>query len=149
MRPEPILISHRGNLSGNCPERENHPVYIEEAINLGFDVECDVWVQNGRFFLGHDRPLYHISMDWLSTKPLWCHAKNQEALIGLTSIGLHTFWHEKDRFTLTSKGFIWCYPGNPVKGGILVVKSNQYSMNQILEDDLLGVCSDFISIYKK
>ena len=33
-----ILISHRGNLTGKNPERENHPDYIKEALDLGFDV---------------------------------------------------------------------------------------------------------------
>ena len=33
------LISHRGNLDGLNPERENSPDYIDEAISKGYDVE--------------------------------------------------------------------------------------------------------------
>ena len=38
-----ILISHRGNLKGINPQRENEPLYIVEALEKGFDVEIDVW----------------------------------------------------------------------------------------------------------
>jgi hypothetical protein len=24
--------------------------------------------------------------------------------------GIHCFWHQDDTYTLTSKGFVWCYP---------------------------------------
>ena len=34
-----ILISHRGNISGPNPERENHPEYIFEALQAGYDVD--------------------------------------------------------------------------------------------------------------
>jgi hypothetical protein len=51
-----ILISHRGNLNGPNPERENHPDYIWEALRAGFEVEIDVWWVEGKFKLGHDEP---------------------------------------------------------------------------------------------
>ena len=41
------LISHRGNLNGRIPERENHPDYIDEAIEAGYDVEIDIWLNDG------------------------------------------------------------------------------------------------------
>jgi glycerophosphoryl diester phosphodiesterase len=45
-----LLISHRGNISGPQPKLENTVAYIEQAINQGFDVEIDVWFQDGKFF---------------------------------------------------------------------------------------------------
>ena len=51
-----ILISHRGNIDGRNVEYENNPNYIEAAINLGYDVEIDVWFIDGKFMLGHDEP---------------------------------------------------------------------------------------------
>ncbi len=39
-----FLISHRGNISGKLPERENTVDYIQEALGLGYDVEVDVWM---------------------------------------------------------------------------------------------------------
>jgi hypothetical protein len=38
-----ILIAHRGNLDGPNPSMENHPDYIDAAINAGFHVEVDLW----------------------------------------------------------------------------------------------------------
>ena len=50
------LISHRGNLIGADPGKENRPSYIKSALKLGYDVEIDVWNLNGTWFLGHDDP---------------------------------------------------------------------------------------------
>jgi len=52
------FISHRGNLTGPNPERENHPSYILEATANGFEVEIDLWYENGKLILGHDEPQY-------------------------------------------------------------------------------------------
>ena len=35
------LISHRGNIDGPQPDRENSPNYINEAIEAGYNVEID------------------------------------------------------------------------------------------------------------
>ncbi len=77
-----ILISHRGNINGKNTEKENHPDYIDDAIKLGYDVEIDIWVIDGNFYLGHDGPQYNISLDWLSDRidRLWIHCKNIEAI---------------------------------------------------------------------
>ena len=37
-----ILISHRGNLEGKNPEKENSPIYVLQALSKGFDVEVDI-----------------------------------------------------------------------------------------------------------
>ena len=60
------LISHRGNLEGPNPERENHPDYIYEAIQAGYDVEIDIWFVDGKFKLGHDEPQYDFPFDLFS-----------------------------------------------------------------------------------
>ena len=59
------LISHRGNTSGPNPSRENHPDYIHEAIDKGFEVEVDVWRLGDKWFLGHDKPQYEIEEQFL------------------------------------------------------------------------------------
>ena len=38
-----ILISHRGNIFGPNKKDENKIEYVENALNLGFDVEIDVF----------------------------------------------------------------------------------------------------------
>lgn len=150
------FIAHRGNLKGRRPERENHPDYIEEAIEQGFDVEIDVWYEptstGGLYWLGHDEPQYEINLIWLDKhkEHLWCHAKNLDAfhqLIHHTEI--NSFWHQNDDYTLTTHNFIWTYPNKPIK---------QYSYRQIIllfdwsNDDIKiphgGICSDEIALYK-
>jgi len=143
-----IYISHRGNINGKIKETENKPEYIDEAIELGFDVEIDVWMIEGVLLLGHDEPQYGISQHWLNERhsKLWLHCKNIEVMEWFNMIGgFNYFWHEEDTVTLTSKGFIWAYPGKqPINRSIAV-------MPEIYNDNIsecLGICSDNILKYK-
>jgi hypothetical protein len=142
-----ILISHRGNINGRIIDAENRPDYIEDTIRLGYDVEIDMWWIDGRIYLGHDKPQYEVSEEWLSERidKLWVHCKNIELLNWIKSTTLHYFWHETDTITLTSKEYIWAYPGKqPIKNSIAV-------MPEIHEEDItqcLGICSDYIEYYK-
>lgn len=106
-----IYISHRGNILGVNPDRENTPEYIEEAIREGFDVEIDIWYVDNQFWLGHDSPEIKISEKYLENDRLWCHAKNRSALEKmLANEKIHCFWHQDDDFQLTSRNYIWTYP---------------------------------------
>lgn len=143
-----ILISHRGNIEGKNPERENHPDYVDEAIVLGYDVEIDLWSIEGVLLLGHNEPQYGIAQHWLNERvsKLWIHCKNIEAVEWLSSIkGFNWFWHQEDTITLTSQQYIWAYPGKqPIRGSIAV-------MPEIHNDQVTyckGVCSDYIKNYK-
>ena len=143
-----ILISHRGNIDGKNPHLENNPDYIDNAISMGYDVEIDLWVESGRFWLGHDVPQYEISLNWLINRidKLWVHCKNIQALELMDdTVQLHYFWHENDTVTLTSQGTIWAYPGKqPIKNSIAV-------MPELCGDNIsycLGICSDYIEKYK-
>jgi hypothetical protein len=140
-----ILISHRGNINGRIKDRENEPSYVEDTIRLGFDVEIDVWFKDGVFYLGHDQPQYEVDYKFLVNENLWCHAKNVDALLEMKKYAIHYFWHEEDTLTLTSKNYIWVYPGKqPIKRSIAV-------MPELYNDDVsqcIGVCSDYILKYK-
>ena len=142
-----ILISHRGNINGKNTKEENHPDYIDKAIELGYDVEVDVWVKNNLIYLGHDSPDILIPIQWLTDRysKLWIHCKNTEALVYLKEKeSLNVFWHEEDTVTLTSKSYIWAYPGKqPIEKSIAV-------MPELHSDDLskcIGVCSDYVKNY--
>jgi glycerophosphoryl diester phosphodiesterase len=63
-----ILISHRGNLIGPNPLKENSLQYIQEALDKGFDVEIDIWLNDGVFYLGHDAIQYEVTLDWLNER---------------------------------------------------------------------------------
>lgn len=146
------LISHRGNLSGSEPENENNPEFITKALNLGYDVEIDLRFKDNKLYLGHDEPQYELDLNWLEkyhTK-LWLHCKDINVIQKLHQIDsrgshLNYFWHETDTLTITSKGFLWVYPGKqPIVGSIAVLP-------ELNNDDVskcFGVCTDYINKYK-
>jgi len=147
-----ILISHRGNLEGKQPSQENSPNYIWEAILKGFQVEIDVWYIDGKFKLGHDKPQYDFPFELMKNhaKKLWIHCKNLDAMSQLNELdrgGVHLnyFWHQKDNVTLTSKGYLWAYPGKNVNNSIAVLPEIH---NDNL-DNRIGICSDEILKYIK
>jgi len=146
------FIAHRGNINGMNPDLENSPNYIEQTIDKGFEVEIDIWKTNNKIYLGHDKPEYEIGLDFLlkHRNHIWCHAKNIYALEYLLKHKLHTFWHQKDDYTITSKGYIWAYPGF-IANGILVMPENIINTETMLEnkDKIQGICSDYVQQYKE
>jgi hypothetical protein len=148
-------ISHRGNLTGSDLSLENDPKQIELVINLGFECEIDVWVNQRRnkIYLGHDKPVHEIKIDWLEylSNSLWIHCKNYEAIDRFIGTDLNYFYHSTDDYTITSKGYIWAYPGKCSSAQFIEVlpeisKDSNKSNLEILSQT--GVCSDFIQIYK-
>ena len=146
-----ILISHRGNLTGPDKEKENNPEYILEALKEGYDVEIDVWFKNGVFKLGHDKPQYEFPFELIDQwyQRLWFHCKNSEALSKLNELDpnghkVNYFMHENDLGVLTSKGYIWST--SAFERGILVLPE-LFGNNPI--DSTSGICSDYITTYKK
>ena len=138
-----IFISHRGNISGPKPERENSLSYIEEALDLGFDVEIDIWARN-QLWLGHDKPETPCPMKFLikNFNHLWIHCKNLEALDILSEFKLlNYFWHETDDFTLTSKNFVWTYPGKRVSNKSVLVVDDARNYGG---PPCFGLCSDYL-----
>lgn len=153
-----ILIAHRGNIRGPEPERENSPGFIDEALALGFDCEVDLWVdKQGDFSLGHDRGNYAIEVDWLKARSpnLWIHCKNLRALekCKITGNDLNFFWHETDKYTLTSLNFIWTYPLQAPPGalGVIVCQdlAEAVSASNRGSERLHGLCSDYGSFLRE
>jgi hypothetical protein len=146
-----ILISHRGNINGPIPEAENRPDYILDTLKMGYDVEIDVWFENRKFMLGHDKPQYEFPFELLDKNypKLWVHCKNMDALSVLNNLDpsgnkVNYFMHESDLGVLTSKGYIWST--NLFNRGILVMP--ELFDKQPIESTL-GICSDYIQNYKK
>jgi len=139
-------IAHRGNLTGPSP-LENSPDYIVKALEKGFECECDVWFENGKWWLGHDTPQYEIDNDFLWKEGLWIHAKNLKALEKLKSTKLNYFWHENDNYTLTSHGYIWAYPGSPISDETICVMPERASYTHDQIRRATGVCSDYVEKY--
>ena len=139
------LISHRGNIDGKQAEKENSPDYIEVAINKGFEVEVDVRFEKNKFFLGHDENQFEVEENFLLNKKIWCHAKTNNALLALHKINAHYFWHQEDDYTITSKGYIWTYPGKQLLLNSICVLPEIASYKNL---KCAGICSDFIEKYK-
>jgi hypothetical protein len=131
------IISHRGNIFGLDPKRENAPEIVEECIDMGFDVEVDVWLKDNMYYLGHDMPKIPITKEFLLREQLWCHAKNLEALYHMLKDNIHCFWHQEDDFTLTSRGVIWTYPGKEITDKSILVT------NVFPKEKCYGICTDF------
>jgi len=141
-----IYISHRGNISGPNEKFENKIDYIQNALDKGYDVEVDVRFENDSFFLGHDYNQVEVNKNFLLNKKIWCHAKTKDALSALEKIKAHHFWHQEDDYTITSKGFIWTYPGKSLLTSSICVLPEIANYKEI---NCLGICSDYIERYKK
>ena len=139
-----FFISHRGNIDGPNPKEENKIKYILEALNQNFDVEIDVWFEKDKFYLGHDEPLYEVSIEFLSNTKFWIHTKNLECFYRLGDTKFNFFWHEKDQIILTSKGYYWNYPGTVISKKSIFVLPEITDLNK---PECLGVCSDYIKKY--
>lgn len=146
------LIAHRGNIKGPQSGLENRPNYIDNTIELGYDVEVDVWYVGGKLFLGHDEPQYGVTIDYFIDRiaKLWIHCKDLESLEFFQNHEnlqyTNYFWHQEDDVTLTSLNYIWTYPGKKLVSNSVAV------MPELIPDwDLsnsFGVCSDYIENYK-
>ena len=103
------IISHRGNVRGPIPHRENRPSYIDCAIGNGYDVEIDVRLIEGQLWLGHDEPQYKVEHSWLQPRKeyLWIHCKDLAA--AKESWEYQSFCHTSDPYTYTSTGKIWLH----------------------------------------
>jgi hypothetical protein len=146
-----IFISHRGNLIEKEPTTENTLEKIIYVLSKGYHVEIDIWKVDGKFYLGHDNPAEEIQREFLlfNNKKLWCHAKNLNALESMLSLGIiNCFWHQNDDYTITSKGFIWTYPGKQLSNNSVVVltKDTNYSLEDLKK--CYGICSDNIEDLK-
>lgn len=145
------IIAHRGNLNGPS-QFENQPRTLLKAIELGFDVECDVRFYAGRLWLGHDNADYLVSNELLEKliPHAWFHCKDIGSLEFFADKFLvfpNYFYHDNDEYVVTSHGHIWASPGRvggentilvlPEKSGIIVTE-NSY-----------GICTDYPIKYSK
>jgi hypothetical protein len=142
------IISHRGNIRGPVPEKENRPSYIDSAINIGYDVEVDLRFIDGAFWLGHDEPQYKVELSWmyLRSEKLWFHCKDVYSALELSKLKTFKYFcHSSDAYVATSTGHLWLHD---------ISKSvNEYCIIPLISDiearkynefkDVYGICTDF------
>jgi hypothetical protein len=140
------VISHRGNLTGPEPERENTLSFIDEAIAAGFDVEIDVRCLDEKFYLGHDGPDRPVTHDWLSDRRehLWIHCKNLTAYAVLAKAGFQCFCHNDDPFVAVSTGHIWLHDlGLGVTEQCIIPLINREETLTYSDYEPHGICTDY------
>jgi hypothetical protein len=144
-----IFIAHRGNTCGRSEKNENAPRYILQALNNGFYVEIDLWAIENKLFLGHDEPVYEIETSFLDKSELFVHCKNEEALEYLHNNHLKCeyFWHDSDKYTITSKGNIWTYMGSYCPQNSIALMPELFDSN-IDYKHCYGICSDKVDYYR-
>jgi hypothetical protein len=145
------FVCHRGNLFGKQIPSENKPNILQIRDVQHLDVECDVWWQNGKLWLGHDIPEYETTLEWLSQSPRrLIHAKDGltfEYLLGESgkrALDLHIFYHTDEDYVLTSKGIVIVYPGKPLLKGSLCMMPESAKKPYALQDreKIFMLCSD-------
>ncbi len=145
------IIAHRANINGCNSSNENRLSQIRKCIELGYDVEIDIRVIKNSLFLGHDCPEEKITeKEIFELKEIcWIHCKNLEAINYFKQFGelYNYFWHENDKYTLTSKGYIWTYPGELLSvNSIWVMPEQTTSINKLSNlknKQLAGICTDY------
>ena len=140
------IISHRGNIRGPIPEKENRPSYIDCAIGNGYDVEIDVRFIAGQLWLGHDGPQYKVEHSWLQPRKeyLWIHCKDLAA--AKECCEYQSFCHTSDPYTYTTTGKVWLHD--------LSLKVND-AIIPLIEDPIIylaqkpyAICTDYPYLLK-
>ena len=119
-------------------------IYIDIALDAGFDSEIDLWKVFNKYYLGHDKPEYQITLGWIEKRynNLWIHCKNYEALESFSQNKIFNFfWHQEDKFTLTSLGFIWTYPNQKLGNNSVCVLPEIGFTGNI--KGCYGICTDY------
>jgi hypothetical protein len=148
-------VCHRGNLYGPVKEMENNfGVLLQRSIQ-GYHVEVDVWYRDQTLWLGHDKPEYKITMDWLAkSKRRLIHAKDGltfEYLLnesGRLALDLHVFYHTDEDYVLSNKGLVICYPGKPLLKGSLCMMPERATYTQEELQTCFSICTDSKSAEK-
>lgn len=143
-----ILISHRGNISGQNGFTENTHEVIKKALSLGYYVEVDVRYDHSRgFYFNHDEMdtpnirenKYFAHFD---TERMIYHAKDLKSLEMLKERGYHYFFHDKEEYTITSQGWIWANIGSKLSSETVCVCPEKGFNGNLMK--CFGICSDFI-----
>jgi hypothetical protein len=148
------LISHRGNVNGPQPHKENRPSYIDCAIRQGYDVEIDVTFLEGNFWLGHDTPDYKIELSWMLPRKdnLWFHCKDLLSCIKLleSHVDFKSFCHRADPYVLTTTGHIWVHEFSDVINDkcIIPLLTREELLSQHKQFKPYAICTDFPSLLK-
>mgnify|MGYP003110424711 FL=1 len=127
------LIAHRGNLNGPNPLVENDPQRITYCIDEGYD-----------------EPQHKVNWFWIAGRRdrLWIHCKDVATLheFSTKTSGYNFFFHDKDDYTLTSKQYIWAYPGKSYTDHTVMVMpewKEDVDWDTLRATNCFGICTDY------
>lgn len=147
----PLWILHRGLKEGPDRALENKESLLKIRLQEGWAIEVDIWLHEGAFWLGHDKPETLLEDHSLLANPsAWIHCKNLDMLAYMTEKrpGAPFFSHDTDPATLTSNGFIWCYPGFQAGSQSILVMPERVPEMLINYSKIAGICSDYTLVRK-
>lgn len=145
------IIAHRALLDGPDKTLENSPNQIRLIIDYyDFDIEIDLSVVHTSLYLGHDELQYKVDLDLLDNNRdrLWVHCKNLNAVKLSMERKYNWFYHTDEKFVLTSKGYLWHYPGTPCinkEKSIAVLPEREGGHLDFI--NCYGVCTDYARDY--
>lgn len=145
-----IKISHRGNIDGPQPTKENRPSYIDAAIQLGYDVEIDIRLIKSELWLGHDYGEYKVSLKWLDLRKdkLWIHCKDKDSASYLieSKKGFQFFCHTQDEYVLTSTNHLWVHDLTCTIDDTCIIPLMTLSSLELYDGEVpFAICSNYVS----
>lgn len=141
-------ILHRGNTHGPNSV-ENNPTELLKLLKHNYEIEIDLWYNNSKLYLGHDKSEYEIDELFLEHIGLWIHCKDNKTFEYMNNYKkhLHYFYHTNEDYILTSKGYIWCYIGKEALYNSVVVMPEKcikiYKWKELEEKNCI-ICSDYL-----
>lgn len=146
----PLRIAHRGLLDGPSVEFENSIEKLTYNCSNGIHSECDVWLVDDIYWLGHDTPTNRIPLEWLcdNSEYLLIHAKTPETFHALYKINnleaanLHLFYHTDEDIVITTYGDVIVYPGKTVLPGWMSMMPERAPEQSNIS--AAAICSDYV-----
>ena len=151
----PKILLHRGNNDlDNLPE--NSPDTIYKRNDEGYSVECDIWFQEDKWYLGHDIPEYKIQNIevFLAKRSNLIHAKNGKTFAKLLKycrergFNNEIFYHTTEDYVLTTRGNIIAYPGEILYDNNLCMMPESIGRNisEQEKNNIVEICSDSLEV---
>jgi len=147
------IISHRGNINGPIPEKENRPSYIDSAIKLDYDVEVDLRIINNEFWLGHDEAQYKIELSWMRLRKdkIWYHCKDIESALVLCKLNedFKYFCHSQEPYVCTSNGYLWVHDlSSKINNKCIIPLLSKEDIEKYTNSKPYAICTDFVKDIK-
>lgn len=122
----------------------NHPDSIKKCLDLGLNVRVDVKFLDDNFYLVNSKEKFLVETKILEDYRIWCQAKDILTLEMLSSsLNINCFYFKKDKFTVTSKGFVWnCDKTKIVNRSIFQAIDEDWEEIKNKIGSCYGVCSD-------